>query len=346
MQSSSIETCKILGIKTHFKRREYKKVKKKGFVIAIAAILVVVAPYFIITLSDLKLAKTEVNGYLEDVEFNVYDEGLSKKTTLNAREYVKGALLCMSPEGSHMEALKAQAVVAFTGALREKLQNNGNGEIDGADFSVDSKNMIRYTTEDIARSIYGKKTEYVADQIEKAVDAVLGEVMVIEGNVVAAPFHQISSGKTESAENIWGTSFSHLIPVDSSFDKQSYKYEVKTAFTTEEINAAFLKSMNIEKLLEENAVLSVKETSDSKTVLKVLAGDRELTGNELRKALNLRSNTYKIDKEGDTYTITTYGLGHGVGLSVYGSDYLARQGKTYVDILTHYYSGISIVKLK
>jgi len=36
------------------------------------------------------------------------------------------------------------------------------------------------------------------------------------------------------------------------------------------------------------------------------------------------------------------GYGHGVGLSQYGADYMARQGATFDEILLHYYTGATL----
>ena len=43
--------------------------------------------------------------------------------------------------------------------------------------------------------------------------------------------------------------------------------------------------------------------------------------------------------------IMTKGLGHGLGLSMYGAVELAKNGKSYQEILKHYYTGVEISQM-
>ena len=67
----------------------------------------------------------------------------------------------------------------------------------------------------------------------------------------------------------------------------------------------------------------------------------------VRAALDLRSASFAIsyDSAEDLFTIHTQGYGHGVGLSQYGADYMARQGADFKEILTHYYTGVELAVL-
>ena len=64
----------------------------------------------------------------------------------------------------------------------------------------------------------------------------------------------------------------------------------------------------------------------------------------LRELLGLRSSDFDFALQDGTFTFTPLGYGHGVGLSQYGADYLARQGSDYRAILEHYYTGASVVE--
>ena len=75
----------------------------------------------------------------------------------------------------------------------------------------------------------------------------------------------------------------------------------------------------------------------------VRIGKEEVSGSDIRTALGLYSCRFKISFIGNKkIAITTAGSGHGVGMSQYGADYLARQGKTYEEILKTYYTGVEI----
>ena len=68
-----------------------------------------------------------------------------------------------------------------------------------------------------------------------------------------------------------------------------------------------------------------------------------MRGVKVRSLYNLRSACFEISLN-DGITFTTYGYGHGVGMSQYGANYMAKQGKSYREILTHYYTGVEITK--
>ena len=65
-------------------------------------------------------------------------------------------------------------------------------------------------------------------------------------------------------------------------------------------------------------------------------------GVEVRRIFSLRSACFTIDAQADGVTFRVTGYGHGVGMSQYGANELARQGKTWQEILTWYYAGITI----
>ena len=90
--------------------------------------------------------------------------------------------------------------------------------------------------------------------------------------------------------------------------------------------------------------LKILTVSDSGTVLKASVGDRTVTGGQVRSALDLRSAAFEVRCEPDEIVITTKGYGHGVGMSQYGADAMAAEGKSWRDILDHYYPNCTISK--
>ena len=70
-----------------------------------------------------------------------------------------------------------------------------------------------------------------------------------------------------------------------------------------------------------------------------------ISGSNLRSAFGLKSCDFKIKYENGIYTFTVYGYGHGIGLSQYGANEMAKSGSLWSDILLHYYSGVEIEKL-
>ena len=67
-----------------------------------------------------------------------------------------------------------------------------------------------------------------------------------------------------------------------------------------------------------------------------------MRGNDLRTALSLRSPSFTVEVGGDTLTFRVTGYGHGVGMSQYGANAMAQEGKSCTEILTHYFAGTVI----
>ena len=88
----------------------------------------------------------------------------------------------------------------------------------------------------------------------------------------------------------------------------------------------------------------LKNMSSEEFVKKILVFGKEYSGTELRTALKLNSPYFTVKKQKEKYIFTVYGKGHGVGMSQYSADYMARQGSTYEEILIHFYSDCSIAK--
>ena len=70
--------------------------------------------------------------------------------------------------------------------------------------------------------------------------------------------------------------------------------------------------------------------------------ERDDMPEEFRNIFSLRSANVEISQENGNIKMSVKGFGHGVGMSQYGADYLARQGKTYEEILKTYYTGVEI----
>ncbi|MNF08085.1 hypothetical protein D3C80_2084090 [compost metagenome] len=71
-------------------------------------------------------------------------------------------------------------------------------------------------------------------------------------------------------------------------------------------------------------------------------GGKVFSGREVREKLGLASSQFAWKWAGAQITFTTYGYGHGVGLSQWGANGMAKEGKTAEEIVTYYYTGISI----
>lgn len=192
------------------------------------------------------------------------------------------------------------------------------------------------------------------DQVKACVKEVLGQAVYYNGRYANCTYFSISCGVTTTAQSVWGTTqYPYLVSVDSSIEVgYSYSwspYEKNYTFTAEQMaqkmNSALGTALDPDN--DDPADwLEITSRTDGKYVGTVRVGNTVTTGRKIREnILGLRSHAFDIsyDKGSRSFTVTTYGYGHGVGMSQTGSMLYAQQGWDYVQILNHYYPG-TVVK--
>jgi len=267
---------------------------------------------------------------------------------LTPEEYIIGVVAAEMPIGFHTEAIKAQAVAAHTYALRQidAELNSPTPELKGAYLTTDFTKNQSYMSIDELKESWGKNYDTNYKKLSDAVKSVINEVVTYDKKPIIAAFHSISGGVTENAKTVWGKEVNYLIPVTSEGDELSPNFEVKTALTVSEVEHAFkLKYSDIKFSEDKDSWFFITKKSESNTITECKVGSIVCTGKEIREILKLKSANFKIEYSNGKFTFITNGYGHGVGMSQYGADYLARQGKTYDEILKHYYSGVEIEKI-
>lgn len=280
-----------------------------------------------------------------DEPYKVLDAATGEVLSVPVRDYVIGAVCAEMPAAFPEEALRAQAVAAHTYAERQRKRERSSPteELKGADFSNDTSKYQGYFTREQIQKFYGDKFDENYAKVTAAVDEVLPYILTYKDEPAIAAFHSMSSGKTESAENAWGTAVDYLVPVDSSADVSAPKYLDQKHFSRESLKYALETAFPGIILGEDMAEwVKVLGTSDSGTVLKAQAGDKKVTGSELRSALALRSACFEVSYPEGEAVFTTRGYGHGVGMSQYGAESMANDGSSWQDILKHYYPGCEI----
>lgn len=289
--------------------------------------------------------KPKVN--IKEEKLKVLDITTGKVEDIPSFDYVVGAVCAEMPATFEPEALKAQAVAAYTYAVRqrEKAKTAPDPELNGAYFSNDSSKYQAYFNENQAKQYYGENYEQYIEKIRTAVSEVGGEYMTYEDEPIIAAFHSASSGVTESAEEVWGSKIPYLQSVESEYDTFAPKYMDEYEFTQGEMKRLLEKSFEDISLGDEPENWFSDETkSKGGTVLTISAGDKAVTGQQIRSALSLRSAVFEIEYDNGDFKITTKGCGHCVGMSQYGANEMAKTGKTYSEILKHYYTDIEIEK--
>lgn len=295
---------------------------------------------------DNPLSKTD----LEDNNFYLVKDAVTNEVMkLKPSDYIKGVVAAEMPIEFHAEALKAQAVAAHTYALRQidEQLKNPDPELNGAYLSTDYTKFQAYISTADLKIKWGKDFDLNYKKLSDCVGGVIDEVLTYENAPIAAAFHSISGGKTESAKNVWGQDISYLLPVESTGDELSPSYENIKTLTDQEVAFALSQKYPEIKFPKDRANwFELLKRSDSNTITEMKVGSVTTTGKEIRELLKLKSANFSVDYKEPNFTFTTSGYGHGVGMSQYGADYMARQGSDYKQILLHYYSGVSLERIK
>ncbi len=281
--------------------------------------------------------------------FRVYNHKTDTVETIPAADYIKRVVAAEMPASYHAEALKAQAVAAHTYALNMQLRQTVSPDeaLKGADISTDPSTNQSYMSIDELKAFYGDRFDANYKKISDAVDAVIDKVIVYDNEPIAAAFHAISGGMTEDAANIWGGSLPYLQPVLSDGDLLSPDYETKTELSDSDVKAKLSAGFgNLTFSDDPTGWIVIQTLTESKSVKEVSVCGQTVSGNDLRAALGLPSACFSVQYANGIFTFVTKGKGHGVGMSQYGADYLARQGKTYDEILKYYYNGVEIAALR
>ena len=244
-------------------------------------------------------------------------------------EYVVGVVAAEMPAAFPEEALKAQAVAARTYQIRQM-------QAAGSDSVLYDVGQAYITTEEQKKK-WGENYAFYAGKIRNAVRATAGEIMVYNGEPILAAFHAQSAGKTEDAENVWNEAVPYLKSVNSMDDKNAPDNKTVVTFSAKEIS---------DKLGCDVEEVSILSRTEAGYVDEVQAGDKILTGREVREALALRSANFTIEKRENDIIFTVFGYGHGAGMSQYGASFLAEKGMDYQEILNHYYTDIQFEKIE
>lgn len=287
----------------------------------------------------------------EHIESKAYKVLLSDSNTvveMSELEYICGAVASEMPATYHVEALKAQAVACYTYAMKAKSTQlkSPDSALKGAYLSSNNSVHQGYKTKEQLKEKWGDKYDTYYKKIEDAVKAVIGKVITYKGELITAAYHAISPGKTESAEVVWGGEVPYLISVNSAGDRLSPDYSSTLVLTTDQFSEIAAGLSGVSLGVDASQWVSSPVTSESGIVKTIKVGESTFEGSKIREVFSLRSSCFTIEYKNNTFTFNVTGYGHCVGLSQYGADYMSRQGSTYNEILTHYYTGAKIEDFK
>jgi len=247
-------------------------------------------------------------------------------------EYLIGVVAAEMPALFHEEALKAQAIASRSFVLSRVNPNRDFDVVDTTDVQV-------FINEDKMRERWGREFNTYYERIKNSVRTTENMVLVYDEEIIPAYFFAMSNGHTEYVELVFGQARNFLKSVESVWDNSSlrnFDFEVKIP-----------RREFCEKLSINCSNLKVEEPIRSKSnrVNEIKVNNTTFRGTDFRRKLGLRSTDFDIDVRSENVYITTRGHGHGVGMSQWGANGMAKEGKNYQEILKHYYQNVEIKNL-
>lgn len=279
----------------------------------------------------------------------VYNPYKDQVDEMDLELYVKGVVAAEMPAEFHIEALKAQAIAARTYAVsRDQRYPKGHPDHEGAPICRGIHCQAYLSLEELSQ-IHGEGwVEKYWAKIEEAVDSTRG-MLIYYNDIVAEPlYHSTSGGVTEDAVNVFINDTPYLKSVASPFEEASPKYKTITTLTDEEFVNKINDKYPQAKISVENFYDKIKliEKTHSGRTKKIAIGNEIIDGREFRDLFGLNSTNFTIayDQKIKVMDITTFGYGHGVGMSQWGANGMGKNGSNYLEILNHYYTDIEIKK--
>ena len=243
-----------------------------------------------------------------------------KVTETDIEYYVLCSLLAEMPQSFEADALMAQAVACRTFAVRNATTRQKHKN---ADICTDYRCCQSF--------IEAGNANFDTSKAKDAVSATKGIIAVYNGTPILAAYHSSSVGFTKSSAEVWGGSLDYLTPVMAVESKEDISHTLKVS--KKQFKSALKKyglDDDFDFIYSSNGFCSG-----------ISSGGDIITPKQIQNTFSLRSDSFIVNDTGNEYEFVSYGFGHGVGMSQYGADALAKQGYDFYEILKYYYTGIS-----
>ena len=264
-----------------------------------------------------------------DTALTVLSDGKTRETTM--ADYLVGVVAAEMPASFEPEALKAQAVAARTYILDRAAHPVEAHR--GAAVCGDPGCCCAYWSEAEMREQWGADFRKNLRRIRRAVRETDGQRLTYAGEPIRAVFHSCSGGQTEASAALWGA-LPYLVSVSSPETAADVPgFETEVTVSTQDAAQA----LGITPPDDPAQWIGSITRDDSGRAATVTLGGRTITGAEARALFDLRSTDFTAEYRDGNLVFHVTGSGHGVGMSQYGANVMARDGADYTEILAHYY---------
>lgn len=298
-------------------------------------LIIILIPLLIVGLNNSQDIMIKIKyGSINNKVIKVKRNKTSEIVEVPLEEYVIGVVAGEMPASFNIEALKSQAVASRTYVLK-KAQNSKLGY-----DVVDSTSNQVYIDYDEMKEKWKNNYDLNLSKVKEAVKDTKGEVLLYDNNLIDAMFFSTSNGYTENSGDVFSNSLPYLVSVESNWDKE----ESPVFFSIKEISKSeFLFNLGLVDNTE--IVIGNIEKTSTGRVKNITINNKNFEASKIRNAFGLKSTSFTINILNDKVVFNVNGYGHGVGMSQYGSNGMAKSGYNYKDILKHYYKNCDIKKI-
>ena len=268
--------------------------------------------------------------------YTVVRESMAGREEVPLEEYLIGALAGSVPDDFEPQACRAQAVILRTNVIYAA-QQEGTEAVTAVRLKQESLTFQEM------REKWGGAFEEQYGRLKEAVKETEGQILLYEGTVVELPFFPLSSGKTRQAGEVWQdqeTPYLESVSCQEDIFAPQYEQEVKMGEGELEELLGELFGAESSVSWEETAFL----TDSAGYVTALVWKEKEIPGEVFRERAGLASSCFTMEKDGDSIWLITKGIGHGLGMSQYTANAMAKEGKAYREILTYFFPACEIMK--
>lgn len=285
----------------------------------------------------------EIDEKYMEIEIPIYLSQESRIEEVPIEHYVRGVIAAEMPISFELEALKAQAIAARTYIVHRMVkQDFSNVPVDGAWVTDTIAHQAYMTDEKLREQWNDPEYEQYMSKLNLAVMETQGIIATYDNQPINATFFSTSNGYTENSEDYWSNPIPYLRSVPSPWDEDlSPRFQETISLPYTEVYQK-LGMNSAQPTVGSTEAVQILEYTEGKRIKTMTISNQTFTGREVREKLGLNSSQFEWKWNDDQMEFTTYGYGHGVGMSQYGANGMAIEGKRAEEIIQYYYQGVQI----
>lgn len=232
------------------------------------------------------------------------------------------------------EAIKAQAVAVRSYLLSKVYTNTQTAAHPDAMLCDDATHCVSLAFSDTNPW----------ETLTQALAETKGEYLAYENFPARCFYFRISSGKTESALDVWNLDLPYLPSVDSEADSRVGACQSRVTYPLWAFKTV-LKGARHSTETESTSTIGTISRTDVGHVKTIQLYNETFTGEEIKSLFHLKSTNFSLHIQNEQAIFEVKGDGHGVGMSMFGARYMAQNDSDYTEILHHYYPGTVLTSL-